>query len=59
MRLVGRAAREGKVKSAYNFLAGRPEGKISLERPSCKWEANIKMDLKHIGCEDVYWIQMV
>jgi hypothetical protein len=25
---------------------GKPEGKIPLGRPKCRWEDNIKMDLK-------------
>jgi hypothetical protein len=27
-------------------------------RPRCKWEDNIKMDLKTIGLEDVDWTHM-
>jgi hypothetical protein len=34
----------------YKTLIGRPEGKKSLERPSCRWEDNIKMDVKVEGC---------
>jgi hypothetical protein len=29
-------------------LGRNPEGKRSLGRPICKWENNIKMDLKEI-----------
>jgi hypothetical protein len=28
---------------------GKPEGKRPLERPRCKWEYGIKMDLREIG----------
>ena len=28
----------------------KPEGKRPLGRPSHRWEDNIKMDLKEVGC---------
>jgi len=31
--------------------------KICHGRPRCRWEDNIKMDLKEIGCEDLDWIE--
>ena len=30
---------------------GKPEGKISLERPTSRWEDNIKVDLSEVGCD--------
>jgi hypothetical protein len=30
-------------------LVGKPEGKIPLGRPTCKWEDNIKTDLQEVG----------
>jgi hypothetical protein len=30
---------------AYMILVGKPEERISLGRPRCRWEGNIKMDL--------------
>ena len=30
----------------YTALKGQPEGKRPLDRPRCKWEDSIKMDLK-------------
>jgi hypothetical protein len=32
----------------YKMLIGKPEGKISLGRPRCRWEYNIKRDHKEI-----------
>jgi hypothetical protein len=32
------------------------EGKRLLGRTICRWEDNIKVDLKEMGCEDVDWI---
>jgi hypothetical protein len=39
----------GEMRYAYNILVGRPEGRRPLGRPRCKWEDNIKMDLREIG----------
>jgi hypothetical protein len=36
--------REG--RGVYRVLVGRPEGKRPLGRPRCRWEDNIKMDLR-------------
>jgi hypothetical protein len=32
-------------------LVGKPEGNRPLGRPRRRWEDNIKMDLKEVGCE--------
>ena len=34
---------------------GKPEGKRSLGRPRPRWEDNIKVDLKEVGCGDMDW----
>ena len=34
----------------YRVLVGKPEGKRPLGRPRRRWEDNIKMDLKEVGC---------
>jgi hypothetical protein len=34
------------------------QGKRSLGRPELRWENNIKIHLKEIGCEGVDWIHM-
>jgi hypothetical protein len=56
MRWEGHVARMREVRGAYNILVGRPEGRRPLGRPSCRWEDNIKMDLREIGFGDVDWI---
>jgi hypothetical protein len=33
-------------RNAYRALTGQHEGIRSLDRPRCKWEDNIKMDIK-------------
>jgi hypothetical protein len=39
----------------YKALVENPEGKRPLGRPTCRWENNIKIDLKEIGWESVDW----
>jgi hypothetical protein len=38
----------GRTK-VYRVLVGKPEGKRPLERPMCRWEFGIRMDLGEIG----------
>ena len=47
----GHTARMEQSKNAYRVLEGKPEGKRPLERPSRRWEDNIKMDLRKVGCD--------
>ena len=37
---------------------GKPEGWRPLGRPRLRWEGNIKMDLKEIGCGGMDWIDL-
>jgi hypothetical protein len=39
-------------------MVGKPEGKTPLGRPRCMWVNNIKMDLREIGWDGVYCIDM-
>jgi hypothetical protein len=50
MRWAGHVARMGEEKGVYRVLVGRPEGKRPLGRPRRRWEDNIKMGLRKIGC---------
>jgi len=43
--------RMGEGISVYRVLVGKPEGERPQGRPRRRWEDNIKMDLKGIGCE--------
>jgi hypothetical protein len=43
------------IRSAYEILTGKSEGKRPLRRPRHRRE-DIKMDLKEIRWEDVDWI---
>jgi hypothetical protein len=33
-------------RNTYKILVGKPKEKRPLVRPTCRWKANIKMDLK-------------
>jgi hypothetical protein len=43
----------GEMRNAYNISAGKSEGKRPLGRPRCRWEYNIRMNLREIGCKGV------
>jgi hypothetical protein len=42
----------------YHGLVGKPEGRRPLGRPRCRWEDEIRMDLREIGLGDVDWIRL-
>jgi len=46
------------MRSVYNILIGKPDGKSPLGTPRRSWEDNIKMDLREIGWEGVDWIHL-
>ena len=37
---------------------GKPEGKRNLGRQRRRWEDNIKMVLREVGCDLEYWIAL-
>jgi hypothetical protein len=48
----------GEERNVYRVLMGKPEGKRPLERPGCRWEDGIRMNLREIGWRRVDWIQL-
>jgi hypothetical protein len=42
----------------YKPVIDNPEGKRPLGRHGCRWEENIKIDLKETGCEGVDYIKL-
>jgi hypothetical protein len=56
MRWAGHVACMGEGRGVYRVLVGRPKGKRPLGRPKCKWEDNIKMDLREPGNDGANWI---
>jgi hypothetical protein len=47
---------DGEERGVYRVLVGKPEGKTPLGRPGHRWEDNIRMDLKEMGCDGMDWI---
>jgi hypothetical protein len=44
----------GERRGAYRALVGKPEGR----RPFGRWEDNIKMDLREVGCGGADWVDL-
>ena len=49
LKWAGYIARIEEHISAFKILTGKPTGMILLGRPRCRWEDNIRMNLKEIG----------
>jgi hypothetical protein len=39
----------GEGRNVFRVLVGKPKEERRLERPVCRWEDGIKMDLREIG----------
>ena len=48
----------GKFRNAYKVLVGKPESKRPLGRPRCRWDDNIKVDLREVCCDARDWIAL-
>jgi hypothetical protein len=48
----------GERRGAYRALVGKPDGRRPLGRPRHRWEDNIKMDLREVGCGGADWISL-
>ena len=51
LRWAGHVARKEQSRNAYRVLVGKPERKKPFERPRHRWEDNIKMNLREVGCD--------
>jgi hypothetical protein len=58
MRWEGYVACMGKIGHAENILGGKPGVTKLLGKPRCRWEDNIRMDLRKIGWEGVNWMHL-
>jgi hypothetical protein len=56
MRWAEHVACMGEGRGVYRF--GRPEGKRPLGRLRCRWDDNIKMDLRAIEIDGANWIRL-
>jgi hypothetical protein len=55
---MGRAYSMGERRNACGILVGKPEGRRPLGRAMHRWVDNIKMDLREIGENGMYWIYL-
>ena len=46
------------ARNAYRVLEAKPEGERPLGRPKRRWDDNIKMDLREVGCDPRDWISL-
>ena len=58
MRWAGQVARMGEGRNVHRVLVGKPERKRPLGRPRRRWEDNIKMDLREVGCGGEDWMEL-
>ena len=55
-RWAGYVARMKEGRSAFKILIGIPTGNRYSRWPRCRWEDNIRMDLKEIGINMRNWV---
>jgi hypothetical protein len=48
----------GESRGVYRILVSKPEIKRPLGRPRLRWEDNIKMGLKEVGCGGMDWMDL-
>jgi len=48
----------GEGRGVYRVLVGKPEVRRPLGRPRRRWEDNIKMTVKEVGCGGLNWIEL-
>jgi len=58
IRWTGVVVCMGERRGIYRVLVGKPERKRPLGRPRCRWEDNIKMDLREVRCGGMDWIEL-
>jgi hypothetical protein len=58
MRWAGHVARLGEGRGVCRVLVGKPEGRRPLGRPRRRWEKNIRIDLREVGCGCVDWMEL-
>jgi hypothetical protein len=58
MRWAGHIARMVEGRGVYRVLVGKPEGRRPLGRLRLRWEDNIRMDFREVGCGCVDWMEL-
>jgi hypothetical protein len=59
VKWAAHVARMGLERNVCRILVGNPKGKRPLERPTCRWQDNIKMALRKMGWGGIGWIDLV
>jgi hypothetical protein len=59
MRWVRHVACIGEMRIAFRILVRRSEEESTLDKSRCRFEDNIKMDLKELFCEGVEWTDII
>jgi hypothetical protein len=49
----------GEKRNACRILLRQPGGKRLLERPRCRWDDNIEMDLRDLCWSGMDWIVLI
>ena len=57
-RWAGHVACMRERRGVYRVLVAKPEGRRPLGRPRRRWEDNIRMDLREVGCGCVDWMEL-
>jgi hypothetical protein len=55
---MARACSTHEMRNSHKIWLESLKGKRPLRRPTCRWEDNIKMDIKDMGWESVNWINL-
>jgi hypothetical protein len=58
VRCVGHATCMSEKRNAYRVLVGKPERKKPLGRGRCRWEDNIKINLRETRWGGMDWIHL-
>ena len=58
MRWAEHLARMGEDRGVYRVLVGKPQGRRPMGRPRRRWEDNIRMHLRQVGCGCVDWMEL-
>jgi hypothetical protein len=58
IRWAGHVPLLGKKMNGYRILVGKPEGKRPLGRPRRRWVDNIKMNLREVGSDCMYSVDV-
>ena len=56
---AGHVGRMELFRNVYRILVGKPEGKRPLGKQRRRWEDNIKLDLREMGCDTGNCIDLV